>query len=71
MCKCAEEMKQKIFDKFGYDGHIVNQDRLSRATYSKFEYEEKSKNGTMKKKKINLLHSHCPFCGSEYKIKQS
>ena len=67
MCNCRNELENKIKEKLSVNNGMIDFELLSSRTYSTFEYRD----GKNKTKKQHILHSHCPFCGNPYEVKES
>ena len=66
MCNCVKEVEEKLSNKLGKQGKIVNIELMSNRTYSTFKYQDGKRN-----KEMLILHSYCPHCGKKYEEEQS
>ena len=76
MCKCIEEIKEKIKETYPDTYHdlkdpygftVSGNKIVTRASVS-FLYRKKKKDGELTTKQFELpvITTHCPFCGGKY-----
>lgn len=65
-----EEYKDKNITSVDIENTCLMLDNSGRRLYSpmiiQYEYTNKKGDVKLKKKKINITHTHCPFCGKKY-----